>query len=139
MAVKKTVLACTRDVNLRSLTSNLAQEYGLEVHFIENGRGLPNYFEIGDSCIVFLYAKIQDSLVINIFDIFKNINCQYPVIILSILSDCEEKILFSIQRIALSVYAVQLNELNGRSLRDVMSQNHNQISPLTRMPDEKHD
>ncbi|MCL5272871.1 MAG: hypothetical protein M1486_06170, partial [Gammaproteobacteria bacterium] len=99
MAVKRNIIACTQTNDFNNLISILCKSCALDVLFVNNGRELPAVLDLSPVSFILIDTSIQDPCVIELLSLLAALQCGVPVLIVG---DCEEKILYSINRIGIS-------------------------------------
>jgi EAL domain-containing protein (putative c-di-GMP-specific phosphodiesterase class I) len=121
MAAKKNIIACTKANKLISLISSLCKSCGLDVLFINNGRELPAVLDSSPIAFILIDTTIEDPCVIDLLNLLAGVQCDIPVLIVG---DCEEKILFSINRIGtakgLTVHVIPLNYFEDKTFKEIL-------------------
>lgn len=121
MAVKKNIIACTKANKLISLISSLCKSCALDVSFINNGRELPAVLDSAPISFILIDTSIEDPCVIDLLNLLAGLQCEIPLLIVG---DCEEKILFSINRIGtakgLTVHVMPLNSFGDKTFKEIL-------------------
>lgn len=122
MAVKKNIIACTKTTDLINLISSLCKSCALDVLFVNNGRELPAVLDLSPVSFILIDTSVQDPCVIDILSLLAAVQSGSPVLIVG---DCEEKILYSINRIGiakgLKIHVMSLSSFGEKTFKELFN------------------